>query len=396
VSALRLKIAHAVSSIEDAASGTSVAIHNLAASQAEIGNIVALHTVGVSPRVRSLDHVPSVLTEDTYSQIVHDQTIAWNRLTKKLHFARDFTWSLIEGDYHVIHSHGLWRMPTIYSARAASLARVPLILSTHGMLASSALEYSSMQKRIFNFLLHRKWLQSAQMIHVTSAREYDDIRSFGLRQPVAIVPLGVHIRPQLTGLKLPQKRRSVLSLCRLHPIKGLEDLLQAWLLIEPDFPDCDLIIAGPDEEGYRSHLENVAANLGLRNVRFVGEQVGIEKERLFASSSLFVMASRTENFGLTVLESLSFGVPVIATKGTPWRKLRERGCGWWIDHGVGPLESAIRVALGLPARKLQEMGALGITLVSEEYSWRQVASDMTDAYLWTLRWGDRPSFVIEG
>ena len=159
----------------------------------------------------------------------------------------------------------------------------------------------------------------------------------GLR---VVVPNGVSLRP-LSGRKREGKRgeakgRMVLYLGRLHPLKGLDMLVEAWGKLHDAQCDgsrqgmentrtrCDwrLVIAGPDEQGTRAALERQARELGLmESITFAGPVYGGEKERLLDAADLFVLPSRSENLGLVVAEALGAGVPVIATRAAPWREL---------------------------------------------------------------------------
>jgi len=100
-----------------------------------------------------------------------------------------------------------------------------------------------------------------------------------------------------------------------------------------------------------------------------------------------------ENFGVTVAEALAAGTPVIATKGAPWGALQREGCGWWIDHGVEPLATALANAMMLKREALQAMGAKGRAWMARDFSWDRVAYDMLNIYRWLSSGGETPSTV---
>jgi glycosyltransferase involved in cell wall biosynthesis len=64
----------------------------------------------------------------------------------------------------------------------------------------------------------------------------------------------------------------------------------------------------------------------------VGSLVGKEKFRAYASARYSFLVSNSENFGNVVIEALSQGTPVVASKGTPWKSLIEKNAGFWIDN----------------------------------------------------------------
>jgi glycosyltransferase involved in cell wall biosynthesis len=99
-----------------------------------------------------------------------------------------------------------------------------------------------------------------------------------------------------------------------------------------------------------------------------------------ATAALFVLPSHTENFALTVAESLMMQTPVIATKGAPWPGLVEHHCGWWIEQGVAPLTQALAEAMTLDQATRQQMGQNGRAWMLRDYSWEAVAETMLNVY----------------
>jgi glycosyltransferase involved in cell wall biosynthesis len=121
---------------------------------------------------------------------------------------------------------------------------------------------------------------------------------------------------------------------------------------------------------------------------------GEAKWNLYRSADLFVLPSHSENFGLVVAEALACGVPVIASRGTPWEDLITHRCGWWVDNRPETLADALREATGLTDEERQAMGARGRDLVKTKYSWSPVAAQMKSVYQWMLGQGPKPECVI--
>jgi glycosyltransferase involved in cell wall biosynthesis len=303
----------------------------------------------------------------------------------------------------VLHAHGLWRMPNLYPSWAIARHGVPLLVSPRGMLAAAALAYSPWQKRAFWVLAQRRALQRATCLHATSEAEMADIRTAGFTQPVALIPNGIDVAPSplapLAKSRHPTRRsRTVLQLGRLHPIKRIDRLLEAWAGLEAVHPDWHLKIVGPSEGGHQAELEAQAARHGLARVSFAPAVFGSAKDDMLRQADLLVLASESENFGMVVAEALGNGTPVITTKGTPWAGLVEHACGWWIDHGVTPLAKALGEAMVMPRATLDDMGARGRAWMLREFSWGRVAADMEAVYRWCQGKGKPPACVslIEG
>src|SRR6516165_9593028 len=167
----------------------------------------------------------------------------------------------------VIHDHGLWLMPNVDAGRAALLAGKPFIVAPRGMLAPAALAFSRLKKRAIWALLQGKVVRRAACIHATSEQEHDEIRNFGLNNPVAIIPNGIDLpEPRARSVSGPAAGRIVLSLGRIHPKKGLDRLVRAWATLEAVHPDWRLRIVGPDERGHAGELIALAAELKARRV----------------------------------------------------------------------------------------------------------------------------------
>jgi glycosyltransferase involved in cell wall biosynthesis len=293
-------------------------------------------------------------------------------------------------DTDVVHAHGLWLLPSAHAANGARRAGKPYMISPHGMLAPEALKFGIAQKRIFWWAHQRRALERATCLHAASEQEYRDIRALGLKTPVAIIPHGVEPPAATQGSRPASGDRIVLSLGRLHPIKGLDLLIAAWARIEKDHPGWRLQIAGPSEGDYESALRGLAASAGLARIQFLGPRIGPEKAEIFAAASLFALPSRSENFALTVPEALSYCVPVIASKGTPWSALPEKGCGWWVGQDVEALAAALARAMRLPPDELRRMGERGRDWVAEEFTWEGIVRRLDAVYRWMRGDADAP------
>jgi glycosyltransferase involved in cell wall biosynthesis len=264
------------------------------------------------------------------------------------------------------------------------------------MLEPWALSQKPLKKRLALRLFQRRDLETARAFVATAGMEYEHLRRLGLHQPVAVIPNGVTL-PATNPLSMApagrpgDRERVALFLSRLHPKKGVLELVRAWSQLAP--VGWRLRIAGPDEGGPGGEVTRLVGQLGLEAaIDYVGPMEDEAKAALYREADLFVLPTFSENFGLVVAEALAAGVPVITTRGAPWADLETYGCGWWIETGVPPLVLALREAMALRDAERRAMGERGRAYV-RRFDWEVIAGQTLDLYRWLLGQGDRPDCV---
>jgi glycosyltransferase involved in cell wall biosynthesis len=309
----------------------------------------------------------------------------------------------------IIHLHGLWMPVNHVFCGLTHRHDIPFVQSVRGMLDPWALKQRALKKRIALLTYQRSDLNLATCLHATADQERRNIRAQGFLQPIIVIPNGVDLPALMPlGTNRSDGRKTALFLSRLHPGKGLLDLVRAWAICRPS--GWVVRVVGPDVCGHKAHVVNEVTKRGLQNdFEFVGELSDSEKWQEYVNADLFVHPSHSENFGISIAEALAAGVPVITTKGTPWAELlgyfdhsvvatgsvkADNGrCGWWIDIGVEPLAEALREAMGLSDEDRRTMGENGRKLVDAKYTWPAIAEQMKSAYAWILEGGDTPPYV---
>lgn len=198
------------------------------------------------------------------------------------------------------------------------------------------------------------------------------------RARTAFVPLGVDagaFRPS----PLPERPRA-LFMGTLTRYKGVPELIEAWRAVAAANGDAELWLAG--DGPLRAELERAAGP----GVRFLGTRPHDEAAELIASSSLLVLPSHGEPYGMAVLEAMASGRAVVAVgEGGP-RTLVHDGRGGELVERERPdqLADSLLRLLGDPAR-LAAMGDYNRALVEREYSLPHVAARLEQQYLGALR-----------
>ncbi len=286
----------------------------------------------------------------------------------------------------LVHVHGCWLPATHRVHVAARRIGTPLVLSPRGMLEPWALRHKRLKKVVAWHLYQRQDVCTSAAVHATAALERENLRRLGVTSPVAVVPNAVEL-PALSALPArprgAERRRQLLFLSRLHPKKGLDLLFAAWARVRP--VGWDLVVVGTGDPGYRVELEEQARRLGISAaVRFAGHLEGPAKWAQYRASDLFVLPTRSENFGLVVAEALAAETPVIVTDAAPWAALPALGCGWSVPVSVDGIAAALGQAVGITDRQREEMGAKGRLFVDEAFSPAVVARAIHDLYRWVL------------
>jgi glycosyltransferase involved in cell wall biosynthesis len=373
-----MRIIQVVPRISDEASGPSYTVPSLTSGLAKIGASVELHVLSAGEQESTEYQVESHPTSRFFSRLGISHSMG-KTLRRKATTA------------NILHNHSLWMMPNVYSGRAVRNTDCRLVVSPRGTLSQRALQQSYWPKRIMWRLCQHDAVRQAACLHATAEHEYLDIRRAGFRQPVAIIPNGIDVPADPRAE--PCGRRTLLFLGRIHPIKGLEGLLRAWQSVQRSFPDWEIQIVGPGDSSYTASLKRLAVELNLERTGFVGPAYGKEKQAWYRRAELSVLPSWSENFGMSVSESLSHGLPAIATDATPWSGMSTHRCGWWIETGESALTDCLQKSLCKTRSELAEMGQRGRRWMEEEFAWPRISSMMFGTYEWLLGGGTPPAWI---
>ena len=316
---------------------------------------------------------------------------------------KDFEKVILDNNIDLIHSQGIW-LPTYNSiCKLARKLGIPYIMTPRGALEPWCIKSTNLWKRykkkLAMLMYQRTDLQKAAMLLATSEMEANNLRALGLTSPIAVIPNGL-IMDDYTCREIEsisKVKKQVIFLSRIVPKKGIEYLLNSWKLLTNDFPDWNLIIVGNGEPNYINYLNNKIIDTKLNNtVKILKPAFGKEKYNLYTESSLFVLPTHSENFGMVIAEALACGVPAITTTGTPWESLTKTDSGWWIELSEDNLTKCMREAMNTPHKVLFEMGQRGAKMVRDNYDYIGVSKRMQDAYMWVLSGKsarNRPEFI---
>jgi glycosyltransferase involved in cell wall biosynthesis len=283
------------------------------------------------------------------------------------------------------HIHGIWNVPEWRAAARAREMGVPYIISPRGMLQPPALARHRWRKRAMYHLVERRNLASAARLHATAPDETAVLGRIVDPRRVVEIPNGVTLAAAgrargdiRVKLGIPAGDPIVLFLGRVHPIKRIDLLAAAVALVREKHPSTHLVLAGPDEGCHVATLEPHIAPLGPF-VHIMGAVDDSTKQDLFAESTALALCSDSESFGMSVVEAMGAGVPVVVARTCGWADLERDGCGWSVDQRADAMAAAIDQAVADPGHAAA-MGRRGAQIARERYSWRAVAERMIACY----------------
>lgn len=290
----------------------------------------------------------------------------------------------------LVHLHSLWMYPSVVARRWHQRTGRPHMVTIHGMLDGWALRNASWKKKIATSLYERANLQAAACLQVNSERELAAVRSFGIDTPVCVIPNGVALPPESAPLpspwasSIPENHRVLLFLGRIHPKKGLDELLTAWRACKkkPAVTDWSLAIVGWDDGGHAENLSKRVSAEQIPDVHLFGSMFGRQKRAAFEHADAFVLPSFSEGLPMAVLEAWSHSLPVVLTPACNLSVGKVEGAAVETQPVPDILARDLSTFCAMSATSLARMGMRGRRLVETTFTWQQVAQRLDEVYRW--------------
>ncbi len=229
----------------------------------------------------------------------------------------------------ILHSYGFWYQPADVTARYAKQHSLPFIF--HPLYYENE-NRNKMIWQLYKNTVGKITFAAADVVAVISPFEQSLIEQAGFSiKRFELIPPGVDMakfdRPRLNPyLKQNIQGKILLTVSRVSPGKGLDELIQVLPDILKEVPDAQLVILGEDF-GLRTTLEHQVRKLGVvPHVHFLGRVEDHELVEWYQHADLFVHPSHYEAFGIVLAESLAAGTPVVArrTSAIPFVSPHER------------------------------------------------------------------------
>ena len=261
------------------------------------------------------------------------------------------------------------------------LLKKKYIIRTIGQLMFWSLKQGSMHKKIYLFLIEKSNIESSSCIHMTSQLEVNEFKE-NFSHPMQInIPLGISIPQNKQKHIVKKKFVNYLFLSRIHPKKQLDLILKTLSIINKrGFYSWTLEIVGDGDKNYLNYLKNLSYKFNIdEKIKWHGFLQGEEKFNKIKNADWLILPSHSENFGIAVAESLSFGLPVIISPNIGIAPFVEKyGAGYVVEPDKKKLcECLMNKANSAPNIELRKSS---VKLAKEVFSWNIISKKLLKSY----------------
>ncbi len=290
-------------------------------------------------------------------------------------------------NYDIVHLNDYRTLQNLLAHHYARQYAIPYVLQARGSLVNFGKKQGL--KTLFDVIGGHNLLRDASRLIAVAPLEVEYYKNKGVNDAkIDIVPNGIDLSqfenlPQRGDFKkkygLKENNQVVLFLGRVHKSKGIDLLISAFAELTGEFNDVKTVIAGPDD-GYLATLKSLTKDLGLEGrVIFVGPLYGEQKLAAYVDADVYALTSPYEVFGVTILEALACGTPVVVTEGCGIADIIKNKAGLVVPYEKEPLSQALHTLL-VDDKMRQQFSRSGKKLVRENYSWSNIAGQMERVY----------------
>jgi glycosyltransferase involved in cell wall biosynthesis len=372
-----MKILHVVAGLWEENGGPSEVIPNLCSSLQQEGCEITIATIS-GKNSMAVDHaincgVEVLNFDETGCSPIRFSLGLMSYLEKNIK------------NFDVVHNHGQWLFPNWITWWKAKKNDVPMVTTPHGTLVKGMLKKSTFKKMISWFFFDKNIISYSRKVHALSDAELIGMLpkiSVGLEKTV-VIPNGTYFHEDKKLIPvimeaLPKEKKNLLYLSRIHPIKGIFDLLEVWQELSLSNESWQLIIVGPCEPSIETKLMKIVGD--LHSTYYLGPVYGDVKFDILHCSDAFILPSYAEGLPTALLEAASCKLPILCTEECNFPKLKDHGGSVEYAAGKDNLKAAMESFLSIKDASLKKMGGLAHEYMNENFSWESIAKQWIKVY----------------
>jgi len=357
---------------------------------AKEGNEVTVFTTDAS-RLKSRLEIQENPIDVDGVKVYHFRNLSNQLASKNMPIALDMASALKKhlGSFDLVHLHEYRTFNAAFVHYYSKRKNTPFILQPHGSLPRVRNDVGErhLYRSAFDIAFGLRIVRDANKVIALHETEANQFRQVGVDEHrIRVIP---HAIDALDDEHLPEKglfKRKfelegdlvILSLGRIHKVKGLDLLVDAFCNISTELTKAKLVIAGPDD-GFLSILEKKTKDAQIDDrVIFTGPLYGSSKLEAFRDADVYVLPSVYEIFGLTVLEASACGTPVIITDRCGIADVVKK-YGLVVEYDVKALSDALLSILRDESTR-RELAEKAKDLVLMEYRPERVIEAIEETY----------------
>ena len=298
------------------------------------------------------------------------------------YFSYKLNFDEIVKNYDIIHIYGTWKPFYIKLFSASKKLNKKIITSPIGALEPWSLSQKKIKKKLAWFFYQKKLILESDYIHATCEIEKKHLIELGVdASKIKVIAHGVEVHENLSK-KFNKDQKKMIFFSRIHPKKGLLELIKIWDKLDAS-KDWFLNIYGPvSDQEYLTKIKSEILNKKLESKIKILNPIydKNEKKQIYLNSDCFILPSRSENFGISIAEALSFGVPVITTTDTPWKIIEEKNAGIVFKFSEQNLLNSLNKFMKLNVNELEIMSKNALDIIKNYYDKNIIFKEYTNFY----------------
>ena len=277
-------------------------------------------------------------------------------------------------NFDIIHYFGGWSLFHLKVLILSFIFKKKTIITPMGIFEEWSLKQKRIKKKIGLKVYQKFILDNVNVIHVTSEIEKNNLKKITSNKNIVVIPHGTYETNYKKKKFFQGTKKKALFFSRLHKKKGISELVDTWIKINNS--DWELHIYGPDYDDYKNSIRKKIKN---NKSIFIYDAVFENKETIFNNYDLFILPSKSENFGYVILEAMQYGLPVLTTNATPWKIIAKKNIGWIMDSNLEDFENILKKIFCVSKVELEEKSINAINF-SKQYLWNNIKYNYVELY----------------